>query len=687
MCLTRVNRVTALVGVLVVLLLCIARGKATSQPAPEGGRRTQLSAGADVESQRQEAYSDYSTMLEFLGDDTLRMPTEEEMEKLGPVWPKIPAEQNAALYFAKAVSLTQSEGIPAGSCADPDQHYEGDVDTFDDWVERNRPALAAMREALHVEDCQYPIFIQKENEQPMLPFALFGGTRHLARTASDAGFLEELKGNASAATEWYLDCIRMGAKTRSSCLNIGSMVGIALAITGHDNLDRLVANADLPQEILERIIAVCAEAQTQPEEVSQIWNDEISYSRALMACGKLSDSERSDLENKLKYSRIVARILAERSRQELLQRKLTKGLLNTELKEYKDQIVFTAFTPPTYWLNWLESLSRLDVRLRSTQVRAAIAIYQKQDGGRLPESLQELCPAILAEVPVDPFAGKPMRYARTDDGWKIWSVGLDNTDNADNADNAGDFYFFGRGQQEGTDHVFRSDVASNLEYRSGLRFGKVNPNVALYTNVDEYYFQKKTFDDVLRYFRSMERLDVRLYPEDADRKLVAVATGRVRDVPLWLILSIVAKSADPRANVYLRDDVIYIGSHPVGGDEPIRMPKGYKEAAKADLDAILNQKAIWTPMRNTDLKTTLHFLSTGPDAYVFSFSYLLMPQVISDKPRPLGFGFENMPKSTVRQILERIAEQAGVTIDYDLFPGIVTFLPEQAQDGPESNIP
>jgi hypothetical protein len=42
-----------------------------------------------------------------------------------------------------------------------------------------------------------------------------------------------------------------------------------------------------------------------------------------------------------------------------------------------------------------------------------------------PRTLTELCPALLPSVPLDPYTGAPLRYARRDDGVAIYSVGPD----------------------------------------------------------------------------------------------------------------------------------------------------------------------------------------------------------------------------------------------------------------------
>jgi len=79
----------------------------------------------------------------------------------------------------------------------------------------------------------------------------------------------------------------------------------------------------------------------------------------------------------------------------------------------------------------LPSLSRaaiLNVRLHAqlTCTRAALAAEQfRLIEGRMPVSLNELVPNYLDKVPTDPFEGQPMRFALTDKGIVIYSIGED----------------------------------------------------------------------------------------------------------------------------------------------------------------------------------------------------------------------------------------------------------------------
>src|SRR5262249_44363375 len=65
--------------------------------------------------------------------------------------------------------------------------------------------------------------------------------------------------------------------------------------------------------------------------------------------------------------------------------------------------------------------------LRTLIVAVAAERFRKANG-RWPESVAELVPVYLADVPLDPYDGKPIRFKRTPEGLVIYCVGRDRAD-------------------------------------------------------------------------------------------------------------------------------------------------------------------------------------------------------------------------------------------------------------------
>ncbi|MCP4450489.1 MAG: hypothetical protein GY809_03435 [Planctomycetes bacterium] len=67
---------------------------------------------------------------------------------------------------------------------------------------------------------------------------------------------------------------------------------------------------------------------------------------------------------------------------------------------------------------------------RSLCARTALAVERYRLGaGRLPDTLDQLVPTLMARVPVDPFDGQPLRFLHRDKGFVVYSVGEDLKDN------------------------------------------------------------------------------------------------------------------------------------------------------------------------------------------------------------------------------------------------------------------
>lgn len=62
-------------------------------------------------------------------------------------------------------------------------------------------------------------------------------------------------------------------------------------------------------------------------------------------------------------------------------------------------------------------------------VTAGIAVMRyKREHGQFPESLDDLLGNYITELPIDQLSGDPLKYLRTEDGFQIYSVGLDEDD-------------------------------------------------------------------------------------------------------------------------------------------------------------------------------------------------------------------------------------------------------------------
>lgn len=73
----------------------------------------------------------------------------------------------------------------------------------------------------------------------------------------------------------------------------------------------------------------------------------------------------------------------------------------------------------------IERRCSYDNIIKSTRLILGLLLYERANG-RLPETLGELVPQFIDEVPADGFDGKPLRYSR--ERRLVWSVGRDGKD-------------------------------------------------------------------------------------------------------------------------------------------------------------------------------------------------------------------------------------------------------------------
>jgi hypothetical protein len=127
-------------------------------------------------------------------------------------------------------------------------------------------------------------------------------------------------------------------------------------------------------------------------------------------------------------------------------------------KELLDQMVNFAENPGSRLSIWVRRLipgiCKLgqafprDLAFLRCAVTALAAERFRRDRGRWPIRLDDLVPAYLDKVPLDPYDGQPLRYRSVADGVLIYSVGPDERDNG-GACNREDI------KAPGTDLVFR----------------------------------------------------------------------------------------------------------------------------------------------------------------------------------------------------------------------------------------
>ena len=263
---------------------------------------------------------------------------------------------------------------------------------------------------------------------------------------------------------------------RNGTTIIEFLVGIAEMAIGLDPLHRLVSRAETPDAVLWRVLAAARQAEMDVGVLPGVKEREQELLKFQLAQAPAAQIEKllgvATHEDALKsLARFDAAFAAQMVRP-------IHELIGTEAPLAKALLAEAAGHPGLVGsLPALQSLvekyARSLLMLRALQTRAAIALYARGHGGKPPERLGDLVPGYLLCIPRDIHVEAPLHYARTDNGWKLWSVGPDKKDDG----GAGDV----RDPWRSPDIVFYSFIETNEEKHSGLVYEfDENGQLALY---------------------------------------------------------------------------------------------------------------------------------------------------------------------------------------------------------------
>lgn len=76
----------------------------------------------------------------------------------------------------------------------------------------------------------------------------------------------------------------------------------------------------------------------------------------------------------------------------------------------------------------IPNAANAEAHRRLSLTALAIERFRLRNGNQAPQSLAELVPTFLPEIPTDPFDGDPLRYQRNPEGYRLHSIGRDRVD-------------------------------------------------------------------------------------------------------------------------------------------------------------------------------------------------------------------------------------------------------------------
>jgi len=373
---------------------------------------------------------------------------------------KVPDDENAAVPIAKAFALMDPYDNTAGELLEQ-------LEDEDRWLAVQPKHRKAIRDVLKSHAAALKLFrvglARPRGFFDLGPKAAFNTTmEHVSQARAMTRLLQVeaaghiLDGDGAAALESYLDIIRMGRVVERRGPYLSALLGMALDAIGTKGVQGLLRSKLATPAICRRAAQVLTAQLTAVAPPSKAVKMEY-----IMMINSMSADEDAmervfgqDLKKSVGPSPINRLGADVALRSMFLQARRSSRVFYAELlkvcdRPYRDVIREPLISDPTSvdvvkedillrpMLQAVEQVfhayGRRQGRYALTRALAAVRAYELEKG-RMPRTLKALVPVYLKAVPVDPYDGKPVRLARVDDRWVLYSIGSDKEDNGGKTD-------------------------------------------------------------------------------------------------------------------------------------------------------------------------------------------------------------------------------------------------------------
>ena len=397
------------------------------------------------------------------------------LEELDASYKDVPSAQNAAGLYLRAhevsASLFHSDALspfwrvlPIVGEAEmpaPWDPLPADMKThITDYLALNAAVLDLIHEAATRPQCRYPVHLTYGHD---VELAHLMGVRRAARLL----LLQALVCADDADAEGACDAMHAQFGAARSLLEepilISQLVRLACNRIHFDTLEQVLNRTALTEEQMDRL----TEAYEQSAPPWPAWAPRMLAGRrctylqvfenhgAFVELDLLGNSEsvieerfRSPLErfnwgryqysgaadrDTLRYLDLMARWI------ESTQRPYAEGIamcqdIEEELAKRSSYAAGVLYATIPGASGALQQAVADTARQRLARTALALERHRHAKNGALPESLSGLVPDLLAEVPEDPFAGAPIRYQRTPEGYLVYSIGPNGEDDGGERD-------------------------------------------------------------------------------------------------------------------------------------------------------------------------------------------------------------------------------------------------------------
>ncbi|KPK51424.1 MAG: hypothetical protein AMS22_10940 [Thiotrichales bacterium SG8_50] len=342
--------------------------------------------------------------------------------------------ENAALLYEEAFTVYVTPADPdntpyAGSGKLPPRGQplpEAMVSAIEEYLADNKETLDLLREAAAIEHCHYD-WNMAGGLLPDLEHLRYG-----AFLLATAARLSAHHGDAEATLAYIDDGLHLARSVRREPALISYLVHVASAAVSLRSLEQTLSATPLTDEQLVRVDRMLTEAGTACGFTQALVSERCYAIESIQnpsqmggAGGRVSSIPilgRVGLADMLDY--MAACI--EASKLPVGQRVARFRQIQDELEDLGFLHVIVKVLAPA-----MSRVAELDLRFRADidMARTAVAIERfRLTKGDLPRDLASLVPDYLDQVPIDPFDGQPIRYRRSEPGYRLYSVFEDGAD-------------------------------------------------------------------------------------------------------------------------------------------------------------------------------------------------------------------------------------------------------------------
>lgn len=404
-------------------------------------------------------------MVEIRGQRLAVWPVEDLRERGFDVW-DIPREDNAGWVYLEAVNafLDLPENLQGAFEYAHATAWPENVPALREWLDReeNQNALALVRKASQMDDCQMPVFGDPDGSVISVLLPGLAHCRMLAKMLVAEGRRLEAEKSYDVALEQYRAAMRMGHHIGRGMTLIESLVGVSCWALGNGATRDLALRQHIPEPELARMGVALAEMRTLrptvqrglecernlgPNVVEEIASNPFGlgkcfgnvevfgglpqkvrprdgWDRLGSRLGHLLVPDRTIKRHMLGYYDAVVEAAKLPASDERV-RNLDEEALIRAIPSW--DFISKALLPS---LSRARALStRCETESLATELAAALRLYAARHEGKPPRSLSELRGESGDLELIDPFSGREFAYERTADGWTIYSVGADGEDN------------------------------------------------------------------------------------------------------------------------------------------------------------------------------------------------------------------------------------------------------------------